>query len=176
VHVCGWRWPRSAGNRTLANIGVHVAQAAVPRALLARGQATVAAPKAGATRQVAMSLFEKDQFVNYKAIDERLTVVRRRVNRPLTLSEKIVYGHLDDPAGQEIVRGKSYLRLRPDRVACQDATAQVRRPLPPLPAAGASLVGPPAHSHCLPPRWPCCSSCRQAYPRWRCPPPSTATT
>jgi aconitate hydratase len=36
-----------------------------------------------------------------------------------------VYGHLDDPEGQEIERGVSYLRLRPDRVAMQDATAQM---------------------------------------------------
>ena len=48
-----------------------------------------------------------------------------RLNRPLTLSEKIVYGHLDDPANQEIERGKTYQRLRPDRVAMQDATAQM---------------------------------------------------
>jgi len=38
----------------------------------------------------------------------------RRLKRPLTLSEKIVYGHLDDPHGQDISRGISYLKLRPD--------------------------------------------------------------
>lgn len=37
-----------------------------------------------------------------------------RLNRPLTLSEKILYGHLDDPHNQQIVRGTSYLKLRPD--------------------------------------------------------------
>lgn len=36
------------------------------------------------------------------------------LNRPLTMSEKIVYGHLDDPHGQDIRRGESYLKLRPD--------------------------------------------------------------
>jgi aconitate hydratase len=41
------------------------------------------------------------------------------------LAEKIIYGHLDDAKNQDIKRGSSYLRLRPDRVACQDATAQV---------------------------------------------------
>lgn len=41
------------------------------------------------------------------------------------MAEKILYSHLDEPAVQEIERGKSYLRLRPDRVAMQDATAQV---------------------------------------------------
>lgn len=43
----------------------------------------------------------------------------------MTLSEKILYSHLDEPDKQEIVRGTSYLRLRPDRVAMQDATAQM---------------------------------------------------
>jgi aconitate hydratase len=47
------------------------------------------------------------------------------LQRPLTLSEKIVYGHLDDPKDQDIQRGKSYLKLRPDRIAFQDATAQM---------------------------------------------------
>ena len=48
-----------------------------------------------------------------------------RLSRPLTLAEKILYSHLDDPKNQDIERGTSYLRLRPDRVAMQDATAQV---------------------------------------------------
>jgi aconitate hydratase len=53
-----------------------------------------------------------------------LQVVRKNLNRPLTLAEKIVYGHLDDP-NQLPVRGETYLKLRPDRVAMQDATAQM---------------------------------------------------
>ena len=48
-----------------------------------------------------------------------------RLQRPLTLAEKIVYGHLDNAKEQDIVRGESYLLLRPDRVAMQDATAQM---------------------------------------------------
>lgn len=52
-------------------------------------------------------------------------IVRKKLNnKPLTLAEKIVYGHLDDP-NQIPVRGKTYLKLRPDRVAMQDATAQM---------------------------------------------------
>ncbi|MDE2903825.1 MAG: aconitase family protein, partial [Chloroflexota bacterium] len=61
----------------------------------------------------------------YAAMRERLAVVRGRLGRPLTLTEKVLYGHLDDPAGQELVAGESYLQLRPDRVAMQDATAQM---------------------------------------------------
>ena len=48
-----------------------------------------------------------------------------RLRRPLTLSEKVLFGHLDDPKNQDIVRGESYLHLNPDRVAMQDATAQM---------------------------------------------------
>ncbi|CAL8467085.1 g6621 [Coccomyxa elongata] len=74
-----------------------------------------------------LSRLEPDQFINdrYAAMEERLGVVRKRLNRPLSFAEKVVYGHLDDPQGQEIERGVSYLRLRPDRVAMQDATAQM---------------------------------------------------
>lgn len=61
----------------------------------------------------------------YAKSRERLQTIRARLNRPLTLAEKIVFGHLDDPKGQELNRGKSFLLLRPDRVAMQDATAQM---------------------------------------------------
>jgi hypothetical protein len=42
-----------------------------------------------------------------------------RLNRPLTLSEKVLYGHLDDPHNQDITRGSSYLKLRPDVCALE---------------------------------------------------------
>lgn len=61
----------------------------------------------------------------YKKTLERLAIVRKRLNRPMTMAEKFVYGHLDDPQNQELERGKSFLLLRPDRVAMQDATAQM---------------------------------------------------
>ncbi|MGQ0536596.1 MAG: aconitate hydratase [Methanobacteriota archaeon] len=61
----------------------------------------------------------------YKKMEERLAVVRRRLGRPLTLTEKVLYGHLDDPEKADLSRGKAYVDLRPDRVAMQDATAQM---------------------------------------------------
>lgn len=61
----------------------------------------------------------------YARTNERLQVIRRRLGRPLALAEKILYGHLEDPQNQELERGKSFLLLRPDRVAMQDATAQM---------------------------------------------------
>lgn len=61
----------------------------------------------------------------YKTTRDKLEIIRKRLNRPLTLAEKIVYGHLSDPEGQDLTRGKSFLLLNPDRVAMQDATAQM---------------------------------------------------
>lgn len=68
------------------------------------------------------------------------------LGRPLTLSEKILYGHLDNPAEQELVRGQSYLMLRPDRVAMQDATAQMA--MLQIVSAGIDKVDVPSTVHC----------------------------
>lgn len=75
-----------------------------------------------------MSRLEPTTSLNraYETLDKNLHTVIKEVSRPLTLAEKIVYGHLDDPAlAASIVRGQTYLQLRPDRVAMQDATAQM---------------------------------------------------
>lgn len=69
-----------------------------------------------------------------------------RLNRPLTLSEKIVYGHLDNPHDQDIDRGRTYLRLRPDRVAMQDATAQMA--MLQFISSGLPRVAVPSTIHC----------------------------
>ncbi len=61
----------------------------------------------------------------YSTMEQKIAKVKTRVNRPLTLSEKILFGHLDNPEGQELKAGESILALRPDRVAMQDATAQM---------------------------------------------------
>ncbi|KJH43767.1 aconitate hydratase [Dictyocaulus viviparus] len=74
---------------------------------------------------VPISRFEKDVYLPYEKLSQNINVVKNRLKRPLTLSEKILYGHLDKPATEQIERGVSYLRLRPDRVAMQDATAQM---------------------------------------------------
>jgi aconitate hydratase len=58
----------------------------------------------------------------------------------------VVYGHLDDPENQDIARGQSYLKLRPDRVACQDATAQMA--LLQFMSAGLPTVAVPTTVHC----------------------------
>jgi aconitate hydratase len=69
---------------------------------------------------------ERERYFDPEKIKHTLGQVKTKLNnRPFTLSEKVLYGHADDPANQEFVRGKSYLKLRPDRVAMQDATAQM---------------------------------------------------
>jgi aconitate hydratase len=60
----------------------------------------------------------------FKAMERRLHIVRARLRRPLTLSEKLLLGHADQPEEQELICGRSYLQLRPDRVIFQDVLAQ----------------------------------------------------
>jgi aconitate hydratase len=96
--------------------------------------------------QVRQNNWEESNFINYKKMSENLAIVRARLNRPLTYAEKILYSHLDDPHGQDIERGVSYLKLRPDRVACQDATAQMA--LLQFISAGMPSVANPTTVHC----------------------------
>ena len=58
----------------------------------------------------------------------------------------MLYSHLDDPANQDIVRGESYLKLRPDRVAMQDATAQMA--MLQFISSGLPRVAVPSTIHC----------------------------
>jgi len=97
-------------------------------------------------QKVAMSKFDKDSSINYEKMAENLKIVRDRLQRPLTLSEKILYSHLDNPKSQDIVRGESYLLLRPDRVAMQDATAQMA--LLQFISSGLPKVAVPSTIHC----------------------------
>ncbi|PIS09871.1 MAG: aconitate hydratase [Bdellovibrio sp. CG10_big_fil_rev_8_21_14_0_10_47_8] len=82
----------------------------------------------------------------YQNSRQRLETIRQRLGRPLTLAEKVLYGHLEDPKGQEIERGKSFLLLRPDRVAMQDATAQMA--LLQFMLAGKDEAAVPSTVHC----------------------------
>ncbi len=82
----------------------------------------------------------------YSKMRDRLAVVKNRINRPMTLAEKILFGHLDDPKGQDLTRGKSFLLLRPDRVAMQDATAQMA--LLQFMLAGRDEAAVPSTVHC----------------------------
>ena len=60
----------------------------------------------------------------YERMSERLATIRKRLNRPLSLAEKVLLSHLDDPENQEIIPGETYIRVRPDRVILQDVLGQ----------------------------------------------------
>ncbi|MCF8258703.1 MAG: aconitate hydratase [Flavobacteriales bacterium] len=83
----------------------------------------------------------------YAAYPSKIAAARKAVNRPLTLSEKILYAHLwDGEATVEYGRGKSYVDFAPDRVAMQDATAQMA--LLQFMQAGKKKVAVPSTAHC----------------------------
>jgi aconitate hydratase len=82
----------------------------------------------------------------YRKMEERISVARKKLGKPLSLAEKIILGHLDDPKTDDLKPGKSYLQLRPDRVAMQDATAQMA--LLQFMSAGLKSVAVPTTVHC----------------------------
>jgi len=82
----------------------------------------------------------------YATVKRNLDIVRERLGRPLTYAEKTLLGHLDDARGEELEPGESYLQLRPDRVAMQDATAQMA--LLQFMQAGKDETAVPTTVHC----------------------------
>jgi aconitate hydratase len=82
----------------------------------------------------------------YAKLPERTALGRERLGRSLTFAEKILINHLRDPQGQELERGRSYADLDPDRVAMQDATAQMA--LLQFMTAGLPQVATPSTVHC----------------------------
>jgi aconitate hydratase len=83
----------------------------------------------------------------YSQMAERVDQARELVGRPLTLSEKILYSHLwDGKSNKAFTRGKDYVDFAPDRIACQDATAQMA--LLQFMQAGKPKVAVPTTVHC----------------------------
>ena len=82
----------------------------------------------------------------YGRLPDRVALGRRRLERPLTLAEKILVNHLRDPESQGLERGRSYVDFDPDRVAMQDATAQMA--LLQFMTAGLPQVAVPTTVHC----------------------------
>jgi aconitate hydratase len=84
---------------------------------------------------------------NYAQLAESITLAKNILNRPLTSSEKILYAHLwDEKPTQSFKRGEDYVNFAPDRIACQDATAQMA--LLQFMQAGKSKVAVPTTVHC----------------------------
>ena len=83
----------------------------------------------------------------YNNMTERVDKARDIVGKPLTLSEKILYAHLwNDIPSKSFVRGEDYVDFAPDRIACQDATAQMA--LLQFMQAGKNKVAVPTTVHC----------------------------
>lgn len=83
----------------------------------------------------------------YSELPSRVDKAREVVGKPLTLSEKILYAHLwDGSPSRAFTRGKDYVDFAPDRIACQDATAQMA--LLQFMQAGKSKVAVPTTVHC----------------------------
>ncbi|MBL7663380.1 aconitate hydratase [bacterium] len=83
----------------------------------------------------------------YSKLETKVQSARKILNRPLTLAEKILYSHLDQSEDiTKIVRGKSLVKLHPDRVAMQDATAQMA--MLQFMSAGRAEAAVPSSIHC----------------------------
>ena len=83
----------------------------------------------------------------YAEMPARVDKARELVGKPLTLSEKILYSHLwDGTTSKPFTRGKDYVDFAPDRIACQDATAQMA--LLQFMQAGKDKVAVPTTVHC----------------------------
>ena len=83
----------------------------------------------------------------YSKFPLRVDAAKKLLERPMTLTEKILYAHLDEGTpSQTYKRGESYVDFRPDRVAMQDATAQMA--LLQFMQAGKTKVGVPSSVHC----------------------------
>src|SRR4028118_489523 len=82
----------------------------------------------------------------YAELPAKIEAARKLLNRPLTLAEKILYSHSYHPAQKAFERGKDYVDFAPDRVAMQDATAQMA--LLQFDTCGRERVAVPSTVHC----------------------------
>jgi aconitate hydratase len=82
----------------------------------------------------------------YNSLSEKIKATRKLLGRPLTYSEKILYAHLAGPPSAPFQRGADYADFNPDRVAMQDATAQMA--LLQFMMAGKATTAVPSSVHC----------------------------
>jgi aconitate hydratase len=82
----------------------------------------------------------------YKELPLKVVAARNQLKRPLTMAEKILYAHTFQPATRSFDRGKDYVDFAPDRVAMQDATAQMA--LLQFDTCGRKTVAVPSTVHC----------------------------
>jgi len=82
----------------------------------------------------------------YSTLDNKIIAARQLFNRPLALTEKILFAHIAESLNSMPIRHKTYVQLNPDRVAMQDATAQMA--LLQFMSAGKNTTAVPTTVHC----------------------------
>ena len=94
-----------------------------------------------------LMLFDLDLIKKvYSELPSKVLTARKMLGRPMTMAEKILYSHTFKPATKENLRGKDYVDFAPDRVAMQDATAQMA--LLQFDTCGREQVAVPSTVHC----------------------------
>ncbi|KAJ3956934.1 hypothetical protein N0V92_006502 [Colletotrichum tropicale] len=111
-------------------------------ASLRRGLASVSSTSSKAR----LSRFETDHTIDYADLTRRIESSRKILGRPLTYSEKVLFAHADNIGDEPLHRGKTQLKLRPRRIACQDATAQMA--IIQFMSAGLDSTAVPTTVHC----------------------------
>ncbi|KAF5494324.1 Aconitate hydratase [Colletotrichum siamense] len=109
---------------------------------LRRGLASVSSTSSKAR----LSRFETDNTIDYADLTRRIESSRKILGRPLTYSEKVLFAHADNIGHEPLHRGKTQLKLRPRRIACQDATAQMA--IIQFMSAGLDSTAVPTTVHC----------------------------
>jgi aconitate hydratase len=90
----------------------------------------------------AVSMIKK----HFSSLPAKLSAIRQQLGRPMTMAEKVLFAHWQDDGSGLPVRGETTAQLRPDRVAMQDATAQMA--ILQFMTAGRSTVAVPSTVHC----------------------------
>ncbi|KAI1387017.1 putative aconitase [Hypoxylon trugodes] len=110
--------------------------------LRCRGLATASS----ASLRAPLSRYEPDQFQDYGVFVDRVAEYRKVIQHPLTYAEKVLLAHTDEFDTPTYRRRESQLKLRPRRIACQDATAQMS--LIQFISAGLESTAVPTTIHC----------------------------
>ncbi|KAF0326359.1 aconitate hydratase [Colletotrichum asianum] len=109
---------------------------------LRRGLASVSS----ASSKARLSRFETDHTIDYADLMRRIESSRKILGRPLTYAEKVLFAHADNIGDEPLHRGKTQLKIRPRRIACQDATAQMA--IIQFMSAGLDSTAVPTTVHC----------------------------
>ncbi|KAL6401809.1 aconitate hydratase [Ilyonectria robusta] len=99
-----------------------------------------------ASSSANLSRFEPNNTIDYADLVRKIEASRNILRRPLSYAEKILFAHADNLGEERFVRGKTQLKLRPRRIACQDATAQMA--IIQFMSAGLDSTAVPTTIHC----------------------------